>query len=1399
MAIELEILSDSSQARQDLARLQGSLGNIERAAEQQARTLQRAARTIQVAFAAATAVLSGGAVTRAADSLRRVNSQLALVSRNTQELANAREDVNRIAIATRGSEEALAGVYARLSRTARTAGRSQTEVAIATQSLAQAFQISGATASEAAGATRQIQQALASGVLRGEEFNSVMENAPRIAEAIAAELNVSVGELRALSQEGRITSEDVFNALVNQAGRLSDEFRNVAPTLDSAFAVFNTGLTNALANLDEAVGFSDALIRTFIRLGNVLNNTDELINLVVDDFLRGFALIGGSVDGVIQNLQNIASEAINFDFSNLEIGDLNIDISFLNTVRDSIRDTVNFAREQFMGLEFDIDFGNIDSVLDSVQNFANRVVGWFRYIYEEVIGSSYWTDTIEEIQELAGDLVSASNDVGDFARRVIGFFVDIASSITGLDVALNFVFNREYRTAVLTDPLGVIRTSLRDSRNLALSFRDALNTLFETGSFREAIDAFNQSREAFQAAIEATGQSVNLTIDTTDLIAQLIDDIQEALERAPFTISAAVGSVTGATVGFASENATNALSLIVTAVEGTYSLLQSFFGAFTFQELITTVAAISAISPGARGVVSGQATGAAAGGGIIADRLLFRNLEQARTRLQALATAAASVARIETQGIRDYNSALASQAEINSRAANNQAEINRLRARGAEIDRSNVRERQRTADQIRTLVAERRRLNGRINATDAAVRANIEALTSRGTAEQQAARAARTLRSATAQLTAVQNLQAAAATRAAARIQNFIEGTRNIGGGLGGAAGGGIGFVLAGEFADYLGGPEGLPLWQEIGIEMAGGFLGQVAGQAVGTATGTVAGNLATAAVGGVSAAAGVAAAGTAAVAASIVAIGSGIAFATVWPDDARETLYNAFSAILPDGWAATIADGITILPRLLNGLGQTLADIYRWFTGPSEAEQAAAAEGARVTARSLLSIRNDLVAAGANTSLLDSAIQNLTNSGMLASSRQATLLEDQLTSLQGSQELNSTTNSLLQEIIAQLREGGQLPGANTGGLIRGPGTGLSDSILARLSNGEFVINAASTRRYLPILEAINNGTFFLPGFRRGGYVGFQTGGNVSANEPIVTAGDRELADRLNAVIEATDVTAQEVAELNFETRALLTRQLNTLEANRIAVMNTTNNDGLRDSLLESQERILKDIRDDFEESRTASGAGEGREGATDILGFTREQAMDITNNLAEALAGPLSRGEFNNLGEVVRNSIVGSLQRQLAEQIETDLNTIFDTFTSAIFSSLNGSLSASNFGAGDSAFSTGIGQIFSSIGSFFGGIFHSGGIIPGNPNQDVPIIAQGGEAVLTREQQRNLFSDRNGGTGGTSVQNVTINISGNVDQRSIDQIQQVIASSPMQVGSAQQAYDNNTQGLRRR
>jgi tape measure domain-containing protein len=221
----------------------------------QLRTLQ------QLAGAALGGQLLGGVIgdiSRTADAYSNLAGRIRLVTGEGAAFDQAFQGVFDIAQRTNSQLESTGQLFTRIAQAGRQIGVSTTDALSLTETINQAIQVSGASAESADAAIIQLIQGLQSGVLRGEEFNSVMEQAPRLAQALAAGLGVTTGELRKQAEAGRLTSEVVIGALQGQADVVAREFERLPPTVGRAITNLTTSWTRYVGEVDQANGISAA-------------------------------------------------------------------------------------------------------------------------------------------------------------------------------------------------------------------------------------------------------------------------------------------------------------------------------------------------------------------------------------------------------------------------------------------------------------------------------------------------------------------------------------------------------------------------------------------------------------------------------------------------------------------------------------------------------------------------------------------------------------------------------------------------------------------------------------------------------------------------------------------------------------------------------------------------------------------------------------------------------------------------------------------------------------------------------------------------------------------------------------------------------------------------------------
>ena len=210
-------------------------------------------------------------VRKFADEWTNAGNRIVSATQDAGKLPATLEAVSMIAERSRGSLEQAAQVYASLTRASKEFGGTQAQTAIATETVIKALTMSGSNTSQIEGALSDLAQGLQRGVLQGQELKALLGEVPAIADAIAKEFGVSVGEVKELGTEGKLTSDRVFKALVSAAGDVNKAFANTKPTIEQSFAVLETAATRFVgqnAMMQTATGATAAALQG---LGNHFN------------------------------------------------------------------------------------------------------------------------------------------------------------------------------------------------------------------------------------------------------------------------------------------------------------------------------------------------------------------------------------------------------------------------------------------------------------------------------------------------------------------------------------------------------------------------------------------------------------------------------------------------------------------------------------------------------------------------------------------------------------------------------------------------------------------------------------------------------------------------------------------------------------------------------------------------------------------------------------------------------------------------------------------------------------------------------------------------------------------------------------------------------------------------
>lgn len=205
-----------------------------------------------------------------ADGYTEIQNKLRLVESASISSAKGLNNVFDIALKTNQSINATSGVYQRFAQNAETLKISQAQIASLTETVSKAVAVSGASAGAADAALTQFGQALGSEILRGDEFNSVMEQTPALAKAIATGLGVTTGELRNMAKEGKLTMDVLVPALERAKESVDDQFNTRILTISAAFENLNTSTVKWIGELDKSTGASEAFAKAINEIANHL-------------------------------------------------------------------------------------------------------------------------------------------------------------------------------------------------------------------------------------------------------------------------------------------------------------------------------------------------------------------------------------------------------------------------------------------------------------------------------------------------------------------------------------------------------------------------------------------------------------------------------------------------------------------------------------------------------------------------------------------------------------------------------------------------------------------------------------------------------------------------------------------------------------------------------------------------------------------------------------------------------------------------------------------------------------------------------------------------------------------------------------------------------------------------
>lgn len=449
-----------------------------------------------------------------ADEMALLDARLKLATKSEREYADARAATYRIAQENNVALEATTTLYNKLADPVRKLGGGVRETSAIVESFSAALRVGGASAAESSAATLQFAQAMASGALRGDEFNSIAEASPRFMRALAESLGVSTGELRDMAEKGKLTADVVGNALVGSIGALRAEAAQMPDTVGGAMTRLANDVRLAVADLNSNSGIT-------LGIADLVDMVRQLVPTIKSELGGAFKSVGdwindnreqlGEVWETVKSLTADVWTGVKAFGSMLGfVADLVIGSGALKTMLEGVRLTIALARDgvELLGGYFAIVGSKILQGVLSPLNLVLKASASIAGVFDEELASK-----IRGVAQGIDDFAKAGEGAG---RQVFQRFQEGRShtAALGAEMASTAAKNAQLKAAL--DGSGM--SAAENSRELQ---RLTSNAAAASGGFTKLAGATKEDEEAKKATSKAAKELQKDLERQGDLLAEL--------------------------------------------------------------------------------------------------------------------------------------------------------------------------------------------------------------------------------------------------------------------------------------------------------------------------------------------------------------------------------------------------------------------------------------------------------------------------------------------------------------------------------------------------------------------------------------------------------------------------------------------------------------------------------------------------------------------------------------------------------------------------------------------------------------------------------------------------------------------------------------------------------------
>lgn len=458
------------------------------------------------------------------DDMSMVNSRLSLVTKSTEEYTRAQTELLSISNDARVGVRGTSDLYAQLNRSTESLGTSQKDLLQVTDTISKTLTIGGASATAADAALLQLSQGFASGALRGEELNSIMEQTPRLAQAIANGMGVSIGQLRTMGAEGQLTAQAIMTALLSQSRIVNEEFSKIAINGASGYNVLNNTIDTTVAKIDGQYKVTQAVGQVYIAFGQTIdtiftqlslgwgNSTDSTLvfanamSSTVVGFIQGIGYAYdvletiGAEFNVLRYTGEAAFYAIQVVSSNVASGIITTFEGAFNTVIEGINSIIDYINSLgFISLPFigSVDFGGAraqarvsyteDKFSEALNNLTNAAVD-----FTQTGKGQEWADTISTTFKSKFDELIAQSQ----------------------EAALNSKNNTSSQSSVVSPNTDIFT----NTKNLYEDYKNNTSNTNANNTDSSSSSAYEEYQKQIEEALSSLNTTTSSLSDTTDAL-----------------------------------------------------------------------------------------------------------------------------------------------------------------------------------------------------------------------------------------------------------------------------------------------------------------------------------------------------------------------------------------------------------------------------------------------------------------------------------------------------------------------------------------------------------------------------------------------------------------------------------------------------------------------------------------------------------------------------------------------------------------------------------------------------------------------------------------------------------------------------------------------------------------